>query len=66
MTGFSRAFVVTALPMRRPLILEASTVLPVWNIYAALSMEMVNVCLAFLQPKSYEGLTVHFSANDRC
>jgi len=36
--------------MRRPLILEASTALPVWNIYPALSMEKVNVCLAFLQP----------------
>ena len=49
-TNFSCAFVVTALPMRRRLILEASTALPVWNIYPALSMEKVNVCLAFLQP----------------
>lgn len=49
-TNFSCAFVVTALPMRKRLTLEASTVLLVWNIYPALSMEKVNVCLAFLQP----------------
>ena len=46
-TNFSCAFVVTALPMRRPLILEASTALPVCNIYPALSLEKVNAGLAF-------------------
>ena len=49
-TSFFGTFVLTARPLRRPLILEASTVLPVWNIYPALSMEKVNVCLTFLQP----------------